>query len=311
MTVVPVAPQAPWTARVGAFAIDVLPGAAAVVTLALLALSAPLYGWLWWVYFVTAAVVTIVVVVNRVWLPATTGWSLGRAVLGLRVVTPDGAPAGVLRLLARELAHLLDTAAVFIGWLWPLWDGRKRTFADLLARTEVHRVEPAGPQARQRAGAMLVAATALCVIAAGLGYLMLYRQNQAIQQAREQIAAEGPRIVEQMLSYGVDSVDPDFTKARDLATDNYRPQLIAQQDAVRKAGPTTNEYWAVSSAVLPGTTKTEAAMILAMQGQRGVNPQELKFLTATVRVDFRKSDGHWQVDNLTVLKKPQMNETGQ
>ena len=41
----------------------------------------------------------------------------------------------------RDLAHLLDTAALFIGWLWPLWDRRNRTFADLLLRTEVHDVE--------------------------------------------------------------------------------------------------------------------------------------------------------------------------
>ena len=46
-------------------------------------------------------------------------------------------------LMLRELAHLLDTAALFIGWLWPLWDRRRRTFADLLLRTEVHGVEPA------------------------------------------------------------------------------------------------------------------------------------------------------------------------
>ena len=31
--------------------------------------------------------------------------------------------------------------AVFVGWVWPLWDRRRRTFADLLARTEVQVVE--------------------------------------------------------------------------------------------------------------------------------------------------------------------------
>ncbi|MHC9292651.1 RDD family protein [Mycobacterium sp. LTG2003] len=305
----PDVPLASWAARVGAFAIDVLPGLAAVASLALLALSAPLYGWLWWASFAVAVLVTIAVLVNRVLWPATTGWSVGRAVFGIRVMTRDG-KAGLVRLLLRDLAHLLDTAAVFIGWLWPLWDKRKRTFADLLTRTEVHRVEEPEQNARRHAGVLILSAAIVCVAAAGVGYLAVYRQDQAVRHAHEQIADEGPRIVEQLLSYGVDSFDQDFARAQSLATDNYRPQVIAQQDAIRKGGPTTNEYWAVSSAVL-SATKTEASMLLAMQGQRGINPQDLKFITATVRADFRKSGDAWQVDNLTVLKKPQMNGGGQ
>ena len=52
-------------------------------------------------------------------------------------------------------------------------------------------------------------------------------------------------------------------------------------------------------------------MLVALQGQRGADPKDLKFITATVRVDFQKSaDGHWRVANLTVLKKP-ADATGQ
>jgi len=305
-------PLASWPARAGAFAIDVLAGVSAITTLALLALTAPLYGWVWWVYTVGAVAVTVAVLVNRVWRPATSGWSLGRAVFGIRVVTGGETP-GLVRLVVRDLAHLLDTAAVFVGWLWPLWDNRNRTFADLLTRTKVLRgsaPEHTAPEqnAPRRAGVALVSVAVLCAVAAALGYFAIYRQDQAVHQARQQIAADGPRIVEQMLSYGVDSFEPDLTRAQGLVTDNYRPQLVAQQDAVRKAGPNTNEYWAVSSAVLPGATQSAAAMLLAMQGQRGTNPQDLKFITATVRVDFRKTDGQWRIDDLTVLKKPQMGE---
>lgn len=303
---------ASWPARAGAFAIDVLVGAGVIVALAMVVFSAPLYGWLWWVCFVGAVLVVVAILVNRVLLPSITGWSLGRAVFGIRVETADGS-AGLVRLLLRDLAHLLDTAAVFIGWLWPLWDARNRTFADLLTRTEVHRVQPPEAPVRTRAAALMVAAAVLAVAVAGLGYLAVYRQDQAVHQARVQIVNEGPRIVEKLLSYGIDSIDEDFTAAQALATDNYRPQVTAQQDAVRKAGPTTNEYWAVSSAVLsdPPPTETAASMLLAMQGQRGTNPQDLKFITATVRVDFRKFDGQWRVDNLTVLKKPQLGGGGQ
>jgi Mce-associated membrane protein len=59
-------------------------------------------------------------------------------------------------------------------------------------------------------------------------------------------------------------------------------------------------------------TPEHASMLLAMQGQRGIDPSQLKFITATVRVDFDKSrDGQWRVANLIVLKKPQMNQAGQ
>lgn len=86
--------------------------------------------------------------------------------------------------------------------------------------------------------------------------------------------------------------------------------MTAQQEAVRKAAPTNNDYWAVSSAVL-SASEDQAAMLLAMQGQRGVNAKDLKFITATVRVDYQKVDGQWRVANLTVLKSPQMQGAGQ
>jgi Mce-associated membrane protein len=302
---------ASWPARAGEFAIDVLAPAGLIVTATLVAQGTDLGKWLWWAVYAGGLVLLVAVsCVNRILLPALTGWSPGRSVFGIRVVSSAG-DAGLGRLLLRDLAHLLDTAAVFVGWLWPLWDSRHRTFADLLTRTEVRRVDRPESDVRRRVGAMLLTLALLSGIAVGLGYLLVYRQDRAVDQSRAQIAEQGPRIVEELLSYGVDSVDADFSKAQALTTDNYRQQLVAQQDAVRKAGPTTNDYWAVSSAVLPGVTKDAATMLVALQGQRGTNPQELKFITATVRVEFKKSDDHWLVDNLTVLKRPVLSGGGQ
>ncbi|HET6734183.1 RDD family protein [Mycobacterium sp.] len=303
-------PLASWPARAGAFAVDVLLGVAVIATMALLWLMAPQRGWLWWVYTVAAALVLLATAVNRWLLPTITGWSLGRALFGIAVRQRDGADVGVLRLVGRDLTHLLDTAALFIGWLWPLWDRRRRTFADLLLRTEVHTVQRPHRDARRPVAVVLLAATLVCAAGVGLSYLVVYRNERAIDTARQQITEEGPRIVEQMLSYNVDTLQQDFSHAQSLTTDGYRPQLIAQQQAVQQAGASTNEYWAVSSAVL-SATPNQAAMLLAMQGQRGVDPKDLKFITATVRVDFEKSsDGRWRVANLTVLKKPQMNQGG-
>ena len=310
----PERPTASWLARAGAFSIDMLLGDAVIVTMALLTLSAPQRGWLWWTFTGAAVLVVVLVAVNRLLLPTITGWSLGRALFGIAVRKPDGSPVGLARMVGRDLAHLLDTAALFIGWLWPLWDRRRRTFADLLLRTEVLKVDPPQRDMRRPVAVTLIAVTLLCAAGAGLSYLVVYRHDRANDAARAQIASEGPRIVEQMLSYDVDTLQQDFSHAQSLTTDAYRPQLIAQQQAVQRAGATKNEYWAVSSAVLstPQETADHMSMLLAMQGQRGTDPKDLKFITATVRADFDKSrDGQWRVANLTVLKKPQMNTAGQ
>lgn len=297
-----------WPARAGALAVDLLPALAVIATMVILAWNAPPLGWLCWVFIVLAALVFVLMVVNRLLLPTLVGNSLGRALFGIRVVRRDGSDAGLGRLVLRDLAHLLDTAAVCVGWLWPLWDGRNRTFADLLTRTEVRRTERPERNLRRDTAVMLMAASVLCAAAVGVSYVAVYRHDRAQDAARAEISEQGPRIVEQMLSYGVDSIQKDFAHARELVTDNYRPQLAEQQEAVQKAGPTTNEYWSVSSAVL-SASKNQASMLLAMQGQRGTDPKSLKFITATVRVEFDKSrsDGHWRIANLTVLKKPQMN----
>ena len=298
---------ASWPARAWAIAIDVLPGVAVIVTMALLAVTTARGSWLWWVFTGIAAVALLAVLVNRLVLPSLFGWTMGRAVAGIRVTTPSGEPAGSVRLLGRELGHVLDTAALFVGWFWPLGDPRHRTFADLLLRTEVRVVDPADApkrNVRRIAGCVLIAAALVCAACGGLGYLQVYRQDRAVEQARAEIAQQGPRIVEQLLSYGTQTVVDDFSRAQTLATDAYRPQLVEQQQAVQKSGITDNEYWAVSSAVL-SATQDRAAMLLALQGQRGADPNSLKFITATVRADFEKSkDGHWQVAVLTVLKKP-------
>jgi len=305
----PAAQQATWLARAGAFAIDVLFGAGVLAT-ALLVATAALSGWLRWLCIGVGAVVCLAMAVNRLLLPAVTGWSMGRSVFGIAVVGRDGSSVGPWRLLVRDLAHVLDTAALFIGWLWPLWDPRSRTFADLLTRTEVHRVDDEHPEHRRLTAAVLAVAAVIALAGAGLGYLAVYRHQLAADQAREQIAVQGPKIVEDMLSYAPVTLQADFTRAQSLVTDGYRPQLVAQQEAVRKAGAVDNAYWVTNSAVLSSSTD-RAVMLLLMQGQRGAPPNQ-RLITATVRVNFDKSaTGQWQVSDLSVLAKPNPARQGQ
>ena len=300
---VAVGPVANWAARAGAFAIDVLLGLGAVATALLVCGSAPPQGWLWWLTLVVGAAGLLAVLVNRLLLPAATGWSLGRSVFGIAVVSRDGESVGPWRLLLRDVAHILDTVPLLLGWLWPLLDSRGRTFADIAARTEVHCVDGRRPAWTRRTVTVIGAAGVLATVAAAAGYLGVYRQELAVAQAREQIAVQGPKIIAELLTYKAESLDDDFTHAQALVTDGYRPTWTAQQDAIRKAGAVDNDYWVTNSAVL-NSSKDRATMLLLLQGQRGIAKTQ-RFISASVRANFEKSSsGDWKVADLTVLTSP-------
>jgi len=293
---------ASWGARAGAFGVDVLIGLGVVAALVSVAWAIPEDNWRRWVLVVAAALVLLAVAVNRLLLPATIGWSLGRAMFGISVAGRGGDTVGPWRLLARDGAHLLDTVPLLLGWLWPLLDARRRTFADLLARTEVHVVGARPPAAKGLAAAVLAAAAVVAVAAAGLGYVTVYRHDLQIAQAREQLAVQGPKLVTDMLSYEAKTMQADFERSRTLVTDAYRPQLEAQQKVLQGSPVVDNEYWATNSAVL-NATSDRGTMLVLLQGQRGVD-KNMRTITATVRVEFEKFDGQWKLANLTVLAKP-------
>ena len=303
-------PVASWPSRAGAFALDVLFGVGVVAVLFLVALTAPLYGWLWWLSLVVGGLVFLLIALNRLLVPAITGWSLGRALFGIAVVRRGGDRPGPWLLLARDGAHLLDTAALCIGWLWPLWDSRNRTFADLLLRTEVRRVSGERPDVRRIVATVLTAGVVIAAAGAGLTYLTVYRHEQAVDATRAQIADQGPRIVEQILTYNAGSMKDDFARAQSLVTDDYRKQLVPQQQVVEKNAAASNDYWAVTSSVVSAGTD-KATMLVFLQGQRQAQQQDLKFITATARVAFTKSaDGKWRVSDLTVLPGPALSRGG-
>ncbi|WP_156687575.1 RDD family protein [Mycobacterium sp. Marseille-P9652] len=295
---------APWHVRAGALAVDVLPGVAVVATSALVALSLPQHPVWWWVSVSIGGLTILLMLVNRLLLPTVTGWSLGRALFGVSVVRHDGSVPAPWWLLLRDLAHLLDTLSV-VGWLWPLWDSQRRTFADMLLGTEARRVGPDAerPDARRWTLVAVASATALCLGGAAVSFLVVYSYDRDTQHTKAEIAVQGPKIVAQMLTYDPKSLADDFARARSLATDKYRSQLATQQDVVQKGNPVINEYWPINSSILTAGPD-RATMLVFLQGRRGSAPDE-RYITATVRVAFLQGgDHHWRVDDLAVLTKP-------
>jgi uncharacterized RDD family membrane protein YckC len=96
------------------------------------------------VWFAVALVILVVVVV--VVPHAVVGSSLGKAILGIRVVRADGSPPGVLRSSLRVGALVVDGLALGLPlglWLMIVTTGHRRV-GDFLAGTYVVRRSDAG-----------------------------------------------------------------------------------------------------------------------------------------------------------------------
>ena len=129
-----------WLQRVGAFLIDQLviaiPVAIAVAILAPASNSSS--GGTVLIASLLYLVAIGVHVYNRWILQGRTGQSWGKQAVGLKLLRMDnGQPIGGGMAFVRDLAHILDGLPCYIGYLWPLWDNRRQTFADKVINTVV------------------------------------------------------------------------------------------------------------------------------------------------------------------------------
>ena len=98
--------------------------------------------------FETAAVAMIIglsvilaslawVAYNRWMIAGKTGQSLGKRMTKIRLIGEEtNTPIGAKNAFIRDLVHILDALTV-VGYLWPLWDDKKQTFADKIMKTIV------------------------------------------------------------------------------------------------------------------------------------------------------------------------------
>jgi uncharacterized RDD family membrane protein YckC len=155
--VLPQSAYTPWITRVLAFLIDYLPimiltGIGGGIMLALSGGPECIYdsyevggaGYCSQTFPVGAAFASVVAdllamafaVWNYGYRQGTTGSSIGKSVMNFKVVSErTGQPTGFAMSLVRQLAHFLDGVACFIGYLFPLWDHKRQTFADKIMST--------------------------------------------------------------------------------------------------------------------------------------------------------------------------------
>lgn len=84
----------------------------------------------------------VIQIYNR-WVRGGRGQSWGKKVAGTWLVSErTGQPIGTGMAFVRDLAHYLDSMPLYLGYLWPLWDERRQTFADKMCGTGVTTVPP-------------------------------------------------------------------------------------------------------------------------------------------------------------------------
>lgn len=85
-------------------------------------------------------VATLLQIVYR-WVWNALGWSPGKRMLGLRIVTESGQAPGIWRGFARTVGMMVGALPLLLGYLWMLWDGKRQTWHDKMAGTYVVRPE--------------------------------------------------------------------------------------------------------------------------------------------------------------------------
>ena len=65
------------------------------------------------------------------------GQSVGKKLLGIRVIKTDGSSATAVTGIIRYIGYYIDTFVIFIGWIWAFFDSKKQGWHDKLAGTIV------------------------------------------------------------------------------------------------------------------------------------------------------------------------------
>jgi uncharacterized RDD family membrane protein YckC len=75
---------------------------------------------------------------NYVLLAARDGQTIGKRLVGIRVVRENGEPVGLLQVFLRHVVgYTLSLLGGFLGFMWVIWDSKYQGWHDKIARTIV------------------------------------------------------------------------------------------------------------------------------------------------------------------------------
>ena len=133
---------APWGSRAGATILDGLIGAAIVVVAVILgAVLGNVSNGLGVLVLILGYLAALGFGIWQLVVQGQTGQTIGKKQLGIKLVREaDGQVVGAGLSIGRAFVHILDSIPCYLGYLWPLWDAKKQTFADKILSTVVVKV---------------------------------------------------------------------------------------------------------------------------------------------------------------------------
>jgi uncharacterized RDD family membrane protein YckC len=126
----------PWINRVGAYIVRSL----IIVPLYVVAIAiAAIVGDIGVIFLLLAYATAIAMSIRFIIQRAHLGYDFGDRIVGQRLVREStNQPMGSgWSVFGRAIAHVLDALPCYVGFLWPLWDAKKQTFADKILTTVV------------------------------------------------------------------------------------------------------------------------------------------------------------------------------
>ncbi|WP_093800911.1 RDD family protein [Streptomyces sp. Wb2n-11] len=134
-------PLANWGQRVGAYLLDMLIIVGPMYALGFIDLAGSQDPSSPGVFGLIGMLYAFAMGIFQLYKEGRTGQTIGKKALGISLRRErDGVPLGFGMAFVRKLAHFLDSIACYLGWLWPLWDDKKQTFADKVCSTVVIQV---------------------------------------------------------------------------------------------------------------------------------------------------------------------------
>lgn len=132
------APLAHWGLRFGGLLLDGLITAGPMYALGFIDLATSDNPDEPGIFFTIGVIYAFAMWIYQLYREGTTGQSIGKKIVGISVRREaDGNVLGFGMAFVRKIAHFLDSISCYIGWLWPLWDEKKQTFADKVCSTVV------------------------------------------------------------------------------------------------------------------------------------------------------------------------------
>ena len=87
----------------------------------------------------TGGIVGFLIGVGYQWyfLTQQNGQTVGKKLMGIRVIKVNGEPLTPVDVLIRYIGYFINSAIILLGWIWALFDSNRQGWHDKLAGTYV------------------------------------------------------------------------------------------------------------------------------------------------------------------------------